>query len=287
MSTYHTPVLVDEVLRGLNVEKGKRYIDATVGGGGDAVEILKHGGLLLGIDADFEALETARVVVKAYTGWQLVQGNFRDLEVLARRKGFDQVDGVVFDLGVSSHQLDTPSRGFSYRFESAPLDLRFNQRTGITAQELIHGLSEGELYEIFQRFGEEELARPIARAIVRTRKLKPIQTTGELTAIIASIIPSQKERFRTLSRVFQALRITVNDEIPALRDGLCGAERLLGHGARLVVISFHSLEDRIVKQYMKQNGWHIITKKPIVPGAQERTTNIRARSAKLRVAEKL
>lgn len=261
---YHTPIMVSEVLEGLQVTPGKRYIDATYGGGGHTKAIREAGGIVLGIDQDPDA--------------GAVLGNFRDIERIAKENGFSEVDGVLFDLGVSSHQLDTPARGFSFRFGEAPLDLRMNQREGISAAEYLQHVSEKELYEILATYSEAESSRAIARSIVRARRIKPITTTGDLLQITGK---------RAAAQVFQALRIYVNDELGALKAGLSGARLLIKPGGRLVVLSFHSLEDRIVKQFMRGVDWKVITKKPIEPGEQELAENRRSRSAKLRIAEKI
>lgn len=268
--------MLDKSVDGLRVEGGKKYIDATIGGGGHAAEIVKRGGILLGVDADTEAIEYTKRIVKA----TLVQGNFKDIETIAKEHGFGKVSGILFDLGVSSHQLDMPGRGFSYRFTDAPLDLRLNQAQGETAAQLVNRASSEQLYEIFTRFAEEELAWPITHRIVRARAIKPIETTGELVRVVGNS-PAR------LSRVFQALRIAVNDELGALKEGLAGAENLLETMGRLVVLTFHSLEDRIVKQFMQKNSWRVITHKPEVPSWTEQKQNPRARSAKLRIAEKI
>ncbi len=262
---YHTPVMVKEVVEGLQVVPGKRFIDATYGGGGHTQAIRAMGGAVLGIDTDPDAHAD-------------VLGNFRDIEKIAKEKGFTDVDGILFDLGVSSHQLDTPQRGFSYRFGDAPLDLRLNQREGQRAAELLQKVTEQELYEILATFGEEEHSRAIASAIVRARRVSPVVTTGDLLQFVDT---------RSASRVFQALRIAVNDELNALKEGLNGAKTLLKPGGRLAVISFHSLEDRIVKRFLRTDAWKLITKKPIVAIDEEVTVNKRAHSAKLRIAEKL
>lgn len=288
MSNYHTPVLVNEVLEALNVGKGKKYIDATVGGGGHGVEIVRRGGLLLGIDIDPEAVEETRRIfnlqfsnLKEGREWKIVQGNFRDIENIANEHGFSSVDGVLFDLGVSSHHLDTAGRGFSYRFPEAPLDLRLDQSKGESAAHVIKRIRREDLYEILATFGEEERAGAIADAIVRTRRVKPITTTGELVATVTSVSGNGSEA--TLSRVFQALRIAVNDELGALKLGLNGAVNLLVPDGRLVVISFHSLEDRIVKNFFRQAHMKSITKGPVRGSREELRINRRARSAKLRV----
>ena len=262
----HIPVLLNQVIAGLQVAAGKRYIDATFGGGGHAREIERRGGKVLGIDTDPDT--------------DAVHGNFRDIKKIAQENGFSKVSGILFDLGVSSHQLDTPERGFSYRFTNAPLDLRMDQSKGETAAQLINRLPESELYDIFVRYAEEELARPIAHAIYRARAVKPIETTGDLVKIIGN-------RPGVLSRIFQALRIAVNDEFGALKEGLAGAEELLEQEGRLVVLTFHSLEDRIVKKFLERSGFRRITKKPIVATQEEKELNPRARSAKLRIGEKL
>jgi 16S rRNA (cytosine1402-N4)-methyltransferase len=228
---------------------------------------------VLGIDTDRESVEE-----NTGKGWKVVQGNFRNIANIAKENGFGAVDGILFDLGVSSHQLDTAQRGFSYRFGHAPLDLRFNQDEGIPASELLQKVTEQELYEILATFGEEEHSRAIASAIVRARRVTPIVTTGDLLKIINT---------RAASQVFQALRIAVNDELTALKEGLVGAKDVLAPGGRLAVISFHSLEDRIVKRFVKTDAWKLITKKPIVPGREELKANSRSRSAKLRIAEKI
>lgn len=293
MTTYHTPVLLDEVITALSIVPGKKYIDATLGGGGYGWEIVKRGGVLLGIDADRDAIEHTKQELKVKSeklkideNWKLVQGNFRNIADIASTHGFDEVDGVVFDLGVSSYQLDTPQKGFSYRFGDAPLDMRFGSEVDRTAADIIKTSSEAELYEIFATYGEEERARAIARAIVRSRQVKPITRAGELAEAVSHAIP-ENERTETLSRVYQALRIVVNDELGALKDGLEGAHEVLVPGGTLAVVSFHSLEDRIVKRNMDTSAWRVVTRKPVVAGTVEQMRNRRSRSAKLRVAYKL
>ena len=283
--SYHTPVLLTDAVELLAVQPGKKYIDGTVGGGGHAAEIIKRGGILLGIDTDREAIAFTRQ--RLGTNVTLVQGNFRDIEKIAKENGFNQVHGILLDLGVSSHQLDTRERGMSFRFADAPLDLRLSQGEGESAARLVNRVSEQELYEIFATFGEEERAGTIAHAVVRARTVRPIRTVGDLVMIIQSIGIIKKEESSILSRVFQALRIAVNDELKALEEGIGGAKRLLVAGGRLAIISFHSLEDRIVKRMMRAEGWQLVNKKPIVPTQEEIERNKRARSAKLRVAVRL
>jgi len=283
MNTYHKPVMVTEVIEGLDVDAGKKYIDATTGGGGHAVEIEKRGGKVLGIDQDPEAVEFAKQNFKG----KIVRGNFRDIEKIAKDNGFDQVDGILFDLGVSSHQIDTPERGFSYRYLQAPLDLRMDPEQGVSARDYINKLSEEELYEIFATYGEEKLARAIARAFVGTRRERPLTTVGDVVEIVSLAVRDARARTSTLARVFQALRIAVNDELGALKVGLRGAGEVLGSGGRLVVISYHSLEDRIVKREIRRLGYKQINKRPMTPSGNEIQENHRSRSAKLRIAVKL
>ena len=291
--TYHVPVMVKEVIEGLDIQPGRQYIDATLGGGGHAWEIVKRGGDLLGLDLDQEALEFAREKLEVGSKklekigkWKFVKGNFRDIEKIARENGFDRVDGILFDLGVASHQLDTGERGFSYRFRENALDLRFDQKRGVPASELINHLSGEELYEIFAKFGEEKRARAIAYAVVRARHLEPIYKAGDLADLVGREV-AEKDLPGTLSRIFQALRIVINNETGNLTKGLAGAQKLLVSGGRIVVISFQSLEDRAVKRFLREGSFKILTKKPLTPTKSELKTNIRARSAKLRIAEKL
>jgi 16S rRNA (cytosine1402-N4)-methyltransferase len=271
----------------LDVVAGSRYIDATLGLGGHSKEILTRGGMLLGIDQDSQALEQAKEALKGFDQKTLVHGNFADIASLAKENGFEEVSGILFDLGISSYQLDTPERGFGYRFIDAPLDLRMDIGHGESAAQLINRLSRDELYEIIASYGEEQLARGIADAICRTRSLKPFTTVGDLTEVIASLVPNEHARYGVQSRVFQALRIAVNDELGSLKKGLDGAKATLKTGGRIVVISFHSLEDRIVKQALRGSGWKVLTKHPKVPTDEESARNKRARSAKMRIAVKM
>lgn len=292
--SYHEPVLVFEVLDALRVTPGKKYIDGTVGGGGHSWEIVKRGGILLGIDTDREAVEETKEVfriknkeLRIEENWTIIQGNFRDIEVIAKEHGFGAVDGILFDLGVSSHQLDTPSRGFSYRFGDSALDLRMRQEEGVTAAQLVRGASEEELYEIFTTFGEEERAGAIAHAIVRSRSVNPVRSTADMVSVVESAGIPKQEVSGVLSRIFQALRIVINDELKAVEEGIHGAKRLLAPGGRLAVISFHSLEDRIVKRKMREAGWMVTPRKPILASEEEISRNRRSRSAKLRIAAKI
>lgn len=283
MNGTHVPVLVDEAIEALEVIPGKRYIDATIGLGGHSVEIIKRGGIVLGIDRDTEALKITQTIVQAV----LVHGNFGDIESIAREHGFTNADGVLFDLGVSSLQLDTPKRGFSYRFTDAPLDGRMDPSGGDTAAQLVNRAGKEELYDILSTFGEEQLAERIADALCRARSIKPIGTIGDIVDVINQVVPDERRSMGVLSRVFQGIRIAVNDELGSLRAGLRGAEKIIGPGGRLVVISFHSLEDRMVKLFMKSGAWKAVTKHPIRPGPTETDVNKRSRSAKMRIAEKI
>lgn len=292
---YHIPVLLKETINGLAIKKGEKYIDATVGGGGHTREILKRGGIVLGIDTDPEALEYIEENFKFQISnfkLKLAHGNFAHLEEIALKNGFAQVAGILFDLGVSSHQLETEDRGFSFNTNAA-LDMRMDPNLQVTAADLVNGLNEGELYELFNKYGEEHHSRAIAHAIIRARAIRQIRTCNELAEIVVKARGGRGRFDRThpATRVFQALRIAVNDELNNLKEALPQAVGLLEKGGRLVVLSFHSLEDRIVKFFFKEKAkkeiLRILTKKPIRPNEEEIRANPRSRSAKLRIAEKL
>ncbi len=298
MEEFHESVLLKEVIEHLRIEKGKKYIDATVGGGGHTAAILKLGGRILAIDCDPEAVKAARGYLASacppgkHYSWRLVSGNFKDLYRIAKKEGFLKVSGILFDLGVSSHQLEKAERGFSFNLEG-PLDMRMDPKLTVTAADLINGLNKGELDELFSKFGQEHFSRRFAKAICRARKLEPIKTTGQLVEIINQALPAKKQRESKLhpaTRVFLALRMVINDEPSCLRKALPQALDLLKPGGRLAVISFHSGEDRIVKQFFKDQAekdrLKIINKKPIRPTTEEIEKNPRSRSAKLRLAEK-
>jgi len=285
----HVPVLVQEVIDGLRIQAGKKYVDATIGAGGHGVEIVKKGGILLGIDTDPSAVRLASRTLSGYDKktWRVVQGNYRNIREIALENGFAHVSGIVFDLGVSSMQLDTKERGFSYRFTDAPFDLRMDQTSGETAAQLVNRATESELYDILSIYGEEQWAGSIAEALVHARSVKHVKTVGDVIVQIESVTGKKAQSlYPMLSRVFQSFRIAVNDELIGLQKGLEGAESILAKGGRLVVVSFHSLEDRIVKLHMRNTrNLRIITKHPIVPGINEMQQNKRSRSAKLRCAE--
>lgn len=289
MSDFHTPVLLKEVIDNLKIKQCSQYIDATVGGGGHAAAILKLKGKILGIDYDPEAIKASRKRFASAcpnTFWRLAPGNFKNLKQIAEDSGFNRVDGILFDLGVSSYQLETARRGFSFNREG-PLDMRMDPGLMVTAADLVNGLNKGELEKLFEKFSDEPRAAAIAEAIVRARKLKPIETGKQLANIVGA---KRSNRLHPATRVFQALRMAVNDELNNLNQALPQAVGLLKSGGRLAVISFHSGEDRIVKNFLKdqktKRSLMIINKKPIQATAAEIATNPRSRSAKLRVAQK-
>lgn len=294
--TYHTSVMSTEVLDNLQVTTNKQYIDATLGGGGHTLEIIKRGGRVLGLDVDTDALSFAEKNLKSQipnlkVGEDviLVQCNFSHIDQAAKDHAFSEVDGILMDLGVSGYQLDTPQRGFSFQKEG-PLDMRMDQRLSVRAMDLVNGLTREELADLFTRFGEEGFARQIANSISHQRSEKPIETTGELALLIERSIGRRTGDIHPATRVFQALRIVVNDELNALNEVLPKALELLKDHGRLVVITFHSLEDRIVKKafegFENEGKGEILTKRPVVPTDEELNRNKRSRSAKLRVFER-
>lgn len=298
MNNYHTSVLLEEVMNYLQVKRGNRYIDATLGGGGHAKEIILNGGLVLGIDIDQDALDFVNKNQELSIKNQkliLAKGNFIDLNEIIHLKNFSKVNGILFDLGVSSHQIDTAERGFSF-LKEGPLDMRMNKDSSLTAETLINLLEKGELYELFNKLGQESRSWFISNSIVRARRIKAIQTTGELVRVVQrayGVREGQATEFtKNLAnkKVFQALRIAVNSELFNLEKALPQALNLLEKKARIVVISFHSLEDAIVKktfkEFEKNNMGKIITEKPIEATSKELEKNSRAKSAKLRVFEK-
>ncbi len=300
MNSFHQPVLLKEVIEALKVKKDGRYLDGTVGGGGDAQAILKLNGKILGIDYDPEALTSAREYLTTAcpfpiesrgpnAAWRLVRGNFKDLAKIAEVNDFVPVDGVLLDLGVSLYQLKTPKRGFSFNLEG-PLDMRMDPDLKVTAADLVNGLNKNELEKLFWKLGQERSSRRLAEAIVKARRLKPISTCQQLVEIILKVKP-RRGKIHPATQVFQALRMAVNDELNNLKEALLGALAILKSEGRMAVISFHSGEDRIVKYFFKEKAEEgklkIITKKPIKPSWEEIKGNPRSRSAKLRVAEKI
>jgi 16S rRNA (cytosine1402-N4)-methyltransferase len=289
----HTPVLLNVVLTGLNPKSNDNFIDCTLGGGGHAIKILEQTALcgkLLGIDSSLEAIQEMRAKVEQDKNLKdrlmLVNDNFVNLESIARKNKFFQVKGILFDLGLSTDLIENRGRGISFQ-KNEILDMRFNPlKQNLTALEILNQWPEQDLTEIFKDYGEERFAGFIARGIVSNRRLSRIKTTIELARLIRKIL-GQRFHIKSLARIFQALRIAVNHELEYLSSVLPQAVDLLAPGGRLAVISFHSLEDRIVKNFYKNNSkLSIITKKPIVSTPEELRQNKRARSAKLRIAEK-
>ncbi|MDR0348179.1 MAG: 16S rRNA (cytosine(1402)-N(4))-methyltransferase RsmH [Tannerella sp.] len=298
---YHTPVLLEESLNGLNIQSDKIYVDVTFGGGGHSRGILEglgRGGKLYGFDQDMDAEVN---IPKNDPRFIFVRSNFRYMQNFMRYHGVSQIDGLFADLGVSSHHFDDETRGFSFRFDGI-LDMRMNNRSGKTAAEIVNQYSEESLANLFYFYGELKNARKIAAAIVQGRKAKPIETITGLLHILEAFAGRGKEK-KFLAQVFQALRIEVNDELEALRSLLLQAKQLLKPGGRLVVITYHSLEDRLVKNFFRTGDFdgksrqdfygnvltpfRLINNKVITPSAKEIEANPRARSAKLRIAEKL
>ena len=299
MSDYHTPVLLEESLEALAIEPSGVYVDATFGGGGHSAGILRRlgpGGRLIAFDKDPEALANAPEDKRLI----LVHNNFRFVHNFVKYKGFDKVDGILADLGVSSHQFDTSERGFSFRFD-APLDMRMNPLSGRTAEELVNTLNEDDLERILRLYGEVEGSRRAAKLIFVARTHARISTTGDLCKALEPLLPPQQEH-KYLAKVFQALRIEVNGEMEDLRGLMEGAIKSLRSGGRMAVITYHSLEDRIVKNYFKagnidgeverdvmgrgESPFTLVNRKPVLPREEEISGNTRARSAKLRAAER-
>ncbi|SRR5579883_1111230 len=310
MGEYHTPVMLPEVLEQLAMRTDGVYIDATLGGGGyaEAMLLASNNARVVGFDTDPAAQAFATERLQTFgERFILIKENFAKLKEALAREGIAHIDGVVYDLGVSSHQLDTTSIGLSYRIE-APLDMRLDPRLAISAKEIIAEYDEQELKRIFRKYGEEPYSGPIARKIVQARATQPIETTTKLAAVITEGIREDKKN-ETLSRIFQALRIEVNRELENLESSLEQAVELLAGGGRMVVVAYHSLEDRIVKEFFKQESapefgagevkalkervdlsrarLRVLTKKPLTPSEEEIARNPRARSAKLRAAERI
>jgi len=294
--TYHTPVLLKEVVTQLQPRSGSLYVDCTVGGGGHAREILRAcgpDGRLIGLDWDEEAIVAARARLSEFGARvQLVRANFVEMERVLMSLGITAVDGVVFDLGVSSRQFDEPTRGFSFQREG-PLDMRMSRQLGATARDVLRTASLEELARIFRVYGEERRARAIAHEIGRARDVAPVETTTQLARAVERVLGTKRGGMHPATRVFQALRIHVNNELENLQRGLEVAARYLKSGGRVIVISFHSLEDRIVKRFFIERArcdmptLRIVTRKPVVATDEEIAQNPRARSAKLRCAERV
>lgn len=298
----HTPVMANEVIQGLSIKENGLYVDCTTGGGGHSLEIARRldKGKLIAIDKDEDALSAARERLAGYNV-EFIHDDFKNI-----LGTLPQADGILMDLGVSSYQIDTPERGFSYKYDS-PLDMRMDRSASFTARDVINGYTEEKLVKLMFEYGEERFSRRIAARIVESRKTNPIERTSELVAIIEKSIPA-KYRYsggHPAKRVFQAIRIEVNDELHGLYDAILTGARGLIKGGRICVISFHSLEDRLVKNAFKYlecdcicdksspictcdkvSEIEIITKKPLTATEEELKTNKRAESAKLRIAEK-
>lgn len=276
----HTPVLLKEVINHLNIKEGGLYIDATVGEGGYATEILKLGGRVLGIDLDKDQIENLgkNLELRIKNGeLKLVHGNFADVEKIAKENNFFPVEGIVFDLGLSMRQLTESRRGLSYKKEKEPLDMRLDLNEEMTAENYINTLSEQQLYDLFAKNSEEINSRPIAVSIVRSRAIRKIKTVGDLIRIIDKAVGERDTG--ALRRIFQALRIEVNHEFENLKKGLDGAVKIIKKDGKIVVVTFHSLEDRIVKRFVKEHNLQFETKKPVTA----KQDHVFERSAKLRI----
>ena len=312
MEFNHYSVLLNETIENLNIKPDGIYVDGTLGGGGHAYQVasrLSEKGRLIGIDQDADAIAAAGERLKEFGDKiTIIRSNYANMKEELHRIGVEKVDGIVLDLGVSSFQLDTPERGFTYRDENAPLDMRMDDRQSLTAKDIVNGYSEMELYRIIRDYGEDKFAKNIAKHIVQERAKKPIETTGELTEIIRASIPMkvQVTGGHPAKRTFQAIRIELNRELDVLRDSLDGMIDILDDGGRLCIITFHSLEDRIVKTIFRKNEnpctcpsdfpvcvcgkkskGKVITRKPILPGETEMEENPRSKSAKLRIFERV
>lgn len=309
MNFNHKSVLLDEVIESLNIKPDGYYVDGTLGGAGHALEVIKRlkGGRLIGIDQDADAIKAATERLIDYKNRVIiVRDNYVNIEDILKREGIDKVDGIYVDLGVSSYQLDTADRGFTYRFD-APLDMRMDDRNELKASDIVNNYSEAELFHIIRDYGEDRFAKNIAKHIVEYRNKKKIETTFELVDIIKSAIPMkiQVTGGHPAKRTFQAIRIELNKELEVLKDSIDVMIELLKPGGRLSVITFHSLEDRIVKQAFKKaespcvcpkkfpvcvcgnkSKGRVITRKAVLPSKEELEENSRAKSAKLRVFEK-
>lgn len=309
MEFVHTSVMLEETIDQLHIRPDGIYVDGTLGGAGHSIEICKRlkSGRLIGIDQDADAIQAAGERLQYYKDKvTIVRSNYSEIGLVLRELGISAVDGILLDLGVSSFQLDTPERGFTYRVEDAPLDMRMDDRQTLTARQMINEYSEAELFRIIRDYGEDRFAKNIAKHIVLARKDAPIETTGDLNRIIRAAIPQKvrSEGGHPSKRTFQAIRIALNRELDVLENSLDEMIDLLVPGGRLCVITFHSLEDRIVKSIFKRNEnpctcpgnfpvcvckktskGRMVNKKPIVPSEEELAKNSRAKSAKLRVFE--
>ena len=309
MEFKHTSVLLEETIEGLNIRPDGIYIDGTLGGGGHTFEICKRltSGRVIGIDQDEAAIQAAGERLKAFEDKvTIVRSNYSDLKSILEQQHIQKADGIILDLGVSSYQLDNAERGFSYQSDSL-LDMRMDRRQTLTAREIVNGYSEMELYRIIRDYGEDQFAKNITKHIVQARKEKPIETTGQLNEVIKAAIPAKIRAVggHPSKRTFQAIRIECNRELEVLKDSLEDMIELLSPQGRLCIITFHSLEDRIVKTMFRRNEnpcicpphfpacvcglqarGRVITRKPILPSEEEMQENSRSKSAKLRIFER-
>lgn len=310
MEFKHTSVLLKETIEGLNIRPEGIYVDGTLGGGGHACQVCERltNGKLIGIDQDEAAIEAAGERLKAFQDKvTIVRSNYSSLKSILQQQNIQKVDGILLDLGVSSYQLDTAERGFSYQYDS-PLDMRMDQRQRLTAKDIVNDYSEMELYRVIRDYGEDQFAKNIAKHIVQARREQPIETTGQLNELIKAAIPA---KIRAVGghpgkRTFQAIRIECNRELEVLKDSLEDMIEVLNPGGRLCIITFHSLEDRIVKTMFRRNEnpcicpphfpacvcglqarGRVLTKKPILPSEEEMKENSRSKSAKLRIFERI
>ena len=308
MEFIHKTVLLDEAIEGLNCRSGKIYIDATAGGGGHSLEIAKRIGIngqLLAFDVDEDAIKAASKKLADFSNTKIIKHSYTQIPVILKELGIEKITGgILFDLGASYHQLTTQTRGFSFMKE-AFLDMRFNQDETLTAYEIVNKYKESDIADILFKYGDERFSRRIAKKIIEKRKEKPIETTTELANIVKSSVPFSKNGIHPATRSFQALRIAVNRELEVIETTLQQIIHLLDKDARIVVISFHSLEDRLVKNIFKKYSTDclcpieqiictcepkqlkILTKKPLTPSTEELKDNPSARSAKMRIAEKI
>ena len=310
MEFNHVSVLLNETIEGLNIKPDGIYADGTLGGAGHSYQIaskLNGLGRLIGFDQDEDAITASTERLKEFKNVTIVRSNYRNMKEELNNRGINKVDGILLDLGVSSYQLDTVSRGFSYK-EEAPLDMRMDNRNEVTARDIVNNYSQGDLFRIIRDYGEDKFAANIAKHIVMNREVKPIETTTELAEIVKAAIPMKfrKQGGHPAKQTFQAIRIELNSELSVLKESLMDMIDLLNPNGRICIITFHSLEDRIVKNIFKEaedpctcpknfptckrkkkSKGKVITRKPILPSEEELKLNLRSKSAKLRIFEKI
>ena len=310
MEFNHISVLLNETIEGLNIKPDGIYADGTLGGAGHSYQIaskLNGLGRLIGFDQDEDAITASTERLKEFKNVTIVRSNYRNMKEELNNRGINKVDGILLDLGVSSYQLDTVSRGFSYQ-EAAPLDMRMDNRNEVTARDIVNNYSQGDLFRIIRDYGEDKFAANIAKHIVMNREIKPIETTTELAEIVKAAIPMKfrKQGGHPAKQTFQAIRIELNSELSVLKESLMDMIDLLNPNGRICIITFHSLEDRIVKNIFKEaedpctcpknfptcvcgkkSKGKVITRKPILPSEEELKLNLRSKSAKLRIFEKI